>query len=580
MLDLLRTVQWRFPAAFALLLCPLALAWLARRRRRRLLAYADAALHPWALAGATRAGGAGRIALSWLAWTLLAVALAGPRWPSAQRATDAPVAAPPHTVDVMVVLDVSASMRDADVAPDRATRARLELLDLVRRLHGERLGLVLAAGQAGLVLPPTEDTALFTELLPRVGPGVLNAPGSDLGAGLAVARRALTASPRGSRAVLLVSDAEQGDLAGAPGAAVRASLHALQQGGIPVFMLAVSARVAPHADAPRDPDHAGWARLLPAPGALADVADVADGDADWRRLYDEGIARLPSAAPPSGATQGWREGFRVPLWLALAAWLLLLSPRVGFRRASGAWLLVAALGAAGLPAPAQAGPATPLEQQAWVAWQAGHWDEAERLYGQVGGAQGALAAGAAALRRGDGAAGQRWSARALMLAADAGLRTDALSNLGHAYALQGCWNAAAEAWEAVLVLRPGDARASTDLAVARAELARRTRAPPVASDLRGRHGFVAQGLVQTDAGGSTAEPQDPQALGPHEASQDGTGARQDGDASAAASGFRLQPRDLASGLAKIGRVHDAREALLRGLVKQDRAGGTPGLQPW
>jgi Ca-activated chloride channel family protein len=436
---------------------------------------------------------------------------------------------------------------------------------------------VLAAGQAGLVLPPTEDTALFTELLPRVGPGVLDAPGSDLGAGLAVARRALAASPRDSRAVLLVSDAEQGDLAGAPGEAVRASLRALQQDGIPVFMLAVSVRAAPRGDGARDPDHAGWGRLLPAPGALADVAD---GDADWRRLYDEGIARLPSAAPPSGATQGWREGFRVPLLLALAAWLLLLSPRLGFGRASGAWLVATALACAGLPAPAQAGPATPLEQQAWAAWQARRWDEAERLYGQVGGAQGALAAGAAALRRGDGAAGQRWSARALMLAADAGLRTDALSNLGHAYALQGHWEAASEAWEAVLVLRPGDARATTDLAVARAELARRTRAAPVASDLRGRHGFVAQGLVQTDAGGPTAEPQDPQALGPHEASQDATGARQDGDASAAASGFRLQPRDLASGLAKIGRVHDAREALLRGLVKQDRAGGTPGLQPW
>ena len=46
-------------------------------------------------------------------------------------------------VQVMVALDVSDSMLAEDMRPDRLTRAKLEITDLMNRLDGDELGLVV-----------------------------------------------------------------------------------------------------------------------------------------------------------------------------------------------------------------------------------------------------------------------------------------------------------------------------------------------------------------------------------------------------------------------------------------------------
>ena len=74
------SLDWATPWAGLLALAPLLLAWLARRRQRRLNAWADPHLLPWAVA----ARGVRRPVTGWidaLAWLLLALAAAGPRLP-------------------------------------------------------------------------------------------------------------------------------------------------------------------------------------------------------------------------------------------------------------------------------------------------------------------------------------------------------------------------------------------------------------------------------------------------------------------------------------------------------------------
>jgi len=237
--------------------------------------------------------------------------------------------------------------------------------------------------------------------------------------------------------------------------------------------------------------------------------------------------------------------------------------------------------AAAQAAPAGAAAADEIERQAWTAWQGGRWAQAEALYARLGTPEGALAASAAAIRAGDGRAAQRWAGRALWMAADPGRRLDALHNLGHAHALQSRWDVASEAWAAVLAARPGDARAAANLAVAQAELARRARGAGGASDLRGRRGFTLEGLASTEGAGG----REPPALTELEGRREGGVAAGDARLAAAAAvgGAPFEPdaRQLASGLAKLPRLVDARAALVRGLLRQDRDGAAArGLPPW
>src|SRR4029077_9603842 len=70
----------------------------------------------------------------------VAIALARPligfRWEDAKR----------KGLDVMIALDTSKSMLSQDVKPDRLTRAKMAVEDLLEKMDGDRIGLVAFAG--------------------------------------------------------------------------------------------------------------------------------------------------------------------------------------------------------------------------------------------------------------------------------------------------------------------------------------------------------------------------------------------------------------------------------------------------
>jgi Ca-activated chloride channel family protein len=79
------------------------------------------------------------------------VAIAGPRWGQQFQEVHR------RGVDVMIAMDVSASMWAEDVKPNRLTQAKRELGVLIGRLEGDRVGLVAFAGTAFLQCPLTLD---------------------------------------------------------------------------------------------------------------------------------------------------------------------------------------------------------------------------------------------------------------------------------------------------------------------------------------------------------------------------------------------------------------------------------------
>jgi len=577
MMDVWANLHWREPLWLWLAAVPLLLAGWRARRRARVLRYADAELLPWAasLPAAMRDAWP-RALVHALAWALLALAAAGPRLPLDWREGQI---APRHVVTVMVALDVSASMHASDIVPDRLTRERLELLDWLPRLQGERVGLIVYAGDAGVLLPPTDDIALLRRALDQVDSHLIEAPGTNLAAALDLARAQLAAAPGHARAVLLVSDAERDSV----DPAAQAAVAALRKAHLPLFVLGVGSEAGAPVPLPdggfaeRDGvrvlsrmDAATYGQWARSTGGR--FVEAVDGDGDWAALHDGGIAALPGDPVAAGSVRAWRELYAWCLAPALALFMAVYLPRRAVAIAA-----VAGLFAILVPPPAQAD-----EAAAWQAWQAKRYASAQTLYAQVGGYTGRMGAGAAAWRQADYAAAARHFGAALLLAGNESQRADALYNLGNALYARGQWQAAFEAFETVLRMRPGDAKAHANLDYAWQRLRRQRPETPMQSDLGGRRGFLAEGRIQLD-GQPANLPDEPEPGHPGvqlDRNVPGTtGTRAQGVA-ASSQALAVDPRLAQSGLKKLERLEDHPAAMLKNLLKQDARHDDTERSPW
>jgi Ca-activated chloride channel family protein len=133
-------------------------------------------------------------------WVLSVFALAGPAW---QRLQGAGYRAPE---DWVVVLDLSPSMTVADLPPDRATRARFAIDDLLGAAHDARVGLIVFAGEAHTVAPLTTDVATIRGLLRPLAPSLMPESGDALGPALDQAARLLRQSGSRRAKILVLSD--------------------------------------------------------------------------------------------------------------------------------------------------------------------------------------------------------------------------------------------------------------------------------------------------------------------------------------------------------------------------------------
>jgi Ca-activated chloride channel family protein len=138
-------------------------------------------------------------------------------------------------IDVVVVLDASKSMLARDVQPSRLERAKLELTTLLDELKGDRVGLVVFAGDAFVQSPLTSDYSAVKLFLRAVDPEQMPQGGSNIGAALTLARQVLDNADRGSkeRVVVLLSDGE--DLFGE----VSEATESLKDAGVQVLAIGV-----------------------------------------------------------------------------------------------------------------------------------------------------------------------------------------------------------------------------------------------------------------------------------------------------------------------------------------------------
>ena len=130
---------------------------------------------------------------------LLVIAIAGPAW---QRG-DSPFAQ--DSASLVIAIDLSKSMGESDLQPNRLQRARDKVLQLAKSRGDAYTALLAYAGTAHTVLPLSDDSSILLHYLDALQLGMLPREGKSPESVLPLAE-ALLATRGGGGSLLLVGD--------------------------------------------------------------------------------------------------------------------------------------------------------------------------------------------------------------------------------------------------------------------------------------------------------------------------------------------------------------------------------------
>src|SRR4051812_30703987 len=175
-------------------------AAIARRRARTRFATANLLRSVVPLRGSV--GRSVATILSTAALALMVVALLDIRWGKVWREV------PQKGIEVVFLLDVSRSMLAEDAAPNRLERAKQQIKDTVDEMAGDRVGLVVFAGEAKQQIPLTTHYDDFKQALDEVGPQNVRRGGSRLGDAIETASHSFLSKSNAHKAIVIFTDGE------------------------------------------------------------------------------------------------------------------------------------------------------------------------------------------------------------------------------------------------------------------------------------------------------------------------------------------------------------------------------------
>jgi Ca-activated chloride channel family protein len=111
-------------------------------------------------------------------------------------------------LDILIVIDTSKSMLTTDVKPNRLERTKLAVKDLVKKLNGDRIGLLAFAGDAFLICPLTVDYGGFLMSLDDINVGTIPRGGTAIGKALENAIKGFDNTPSQYKAIIVLTDGE------------------------------------------------------------------------------------------------------------------------------------------------------------------------------------------------------------------------------------------------------------------------------------------------------------------------------------------------------------------------------------
>ncbi len=117
---------------------------------------------------------------------LMIIGLAGPTW------SRLPVPTYQQIQPRVLVLDMSESMLERDLSPDRLSRAKFKLHDLFQHKDAGQFGMVVYTSEPFVVSPLTDDAQTIDALLPSLTPAIMPVKGNHLEKALDQAGKLIT----------------------------------------------------------------------------------------------------------------------------------------------------------------------------------------------------------------------------------------------------------------------------------------------------------------------------------------------------------------------------------------------------
>ena len=153
----------------------------------------------------SKAKGWVRVSFFAVAWFFFAIGLARPQMGAKIKESNRKGA------EIMIALDVSNSMLAQDYSPNRLERAKLAISRLVDKLHGDRIGLIVFAGQSFVQLPITTDYVSAKIFLNTIGTESVPVQGTALGDAINTAIKSFSSEAQmqeDNKAIILITDGE------------------------------------------------------------------------------------------------------------------------------------------------------------------------------------------------------------------------------------------------------------------------------------------------------------------------------------------------------------------------------------
>lgn len=140
-----------------------------------------------------------------LALTLFIIALAGPlAGKMQQQSTD-------ETRDIFLLLDISASMNCTDISPNRLSRAKRLIAEILGEMKGSRFSVIAYAGEAYMQMPLSTDADAANFFIETIDAGDAPTNGTAIGKAIALASKSMDKATESQSIALILSDGENFD---------------------------------------------------------------------------------------------------------------------------------------------------------------------------------------------------------------------------------------------------------------------------------------------------------------------------------------------------------------------------------
>ena len=130
-------------------------------------------------------------------------------------------------IELVIAIDISNSMLAKDVKPNRLTRAKQIMTRIIDERKGDKVALVVFAGDAFVQMPMTADSQSAKIFLENIDPSIIPVQGTAIGSALTTAINCFSSDKEIDKSIVLITDGEnhEGDGAGIAQQAVAAGIQ-------------------------------------------------------------------------------------------------------------------------------------------------------------------------------------------------------------------------------------------------------------------------------------------------------------------------------------------------------------------